>query len=197
MSETAQKQQEESVTTELDPSLLKEFEEGGRMRLKDELNLDNIMGVPELEKITVNMGLGDVSNQRDRVRKAKQELARMTGQEPVVTEAKRSIAGFNIRQGDPVGVKVTLRGVRAYAFLERLITVVIPRIKDFSGLDPGSFDGHGNFSLGLEEQVTFPEIDVDEVQNVQGMDICITTTAEDDEDGLALLNELGMPFQER
>jgi large subunit ribosomal protein L5 len=180
----------------LDPSLKNEFEEEGRERLQEELDLDNIMGVPELAKITVNMGLGDVSDQRERVRRAKEELAVMTGQEPVVTEAKRSIAGFNIRKGDPVGLKVTLRGERMYAFLERFVTVVIPRIKDFSGLDPSSFDGDGNFSMGLDEQVTFPEIEVDAVHNVQGMDVCITTTAENDEEGLALLNELGMPFQD-
>lgn len=196
MAETAEQQTDASGLQSLDPSLENEFEEEGRERLKEELDLDNIMGVPELAKITVNMGLGDVSDQRQRVQQAKEQLAVMTGQEPVVTEAKRSIAGFNIRKGDPVGLKVTLRGEHMYAFLERLITVVIPRIKDFSGLEPSSFDGDGNFSMGLEEQVTFPEIEVDAVQEVQGMDICITTTAENDEEGLALLNELGMPFQD-
>lgn len=196
MAETADEQTDAGGVQALDPSLKNEFEEDGRERLKDELDLDNIMGVPELAKITVNMGLGDVSDQRERVRRAKEQLAVMTGQEPVVTEAKRSIAGFNIRKGDPVGLKVTLRGERMYAFLERLISVVIPRIKDFSGLSPSSFDGDGNFSMGLEEQVTFPEIEVDAVQDVQGLDVCITTTAENDEGGLALLNELGMPFQD-
>ncbi len=196
MAETAEQQTDASGLQSLDPSLENEFEEEGRERLKEELDLDNIMGVPELAKITVNMGLGDVSDQRQRVQQAKEQLAVMTGQEPVVAEAKRSIAGFNIRKGDPVGLKVTLRGEHMYAFLERLITVVIPRIKDFSGLEPSSFDGDGNFSMGLEEQVTFPEIEVDAVQEVQGMDICITTTAENDEEGLALLNELGMPFQD-
>ncbi len=180
----------------VEPELKQTYADEVRPRLKEELDRDNIMGVPELKKITVNMGLGDVSEQRDRVEWAKEDLALITGQQPVVTRAHKSIAGFNIREGDPVGVKVTLRGDRMYAFLERLITIVIPRIKDFSGLDPDAMDGQGNFSMGIDEQGTFPGIDVNEVSAVQGMDVTITTSADDDEAGRTLLTELGMPFRE-
>ncbi len=189
-------EQEATGDTAVEPELQETYREEVRSQLKERLELDNLLGVPELDKITVNMGLGDVSEDRDRVEWAREDLARITGQQPVVTKAHKSVAGFNIREGDPVGVKVTLRGSRMYAFLERLITVVIPRIKDFSGLDPDAMDGQGNFSMGIDEQGTFPGIDVNELNAVQGMDICITTTAEDDEAGLALLDELGMPFKE-
>jgi len=193
---TDEQQTNEETGRSVDPELQRTFEQEGREQLKEELDLDNIMGVPELKKITVNMGLGDVSDQRDRVEWAREDLARITGQQPVITRAQKSVAGFNIRDGDPVGVKVTLRGARMYAFLERLITVAIPRIKDFSGLDPDGLDGQGNFAMGIDEQGTFPGIDVNSVNAVQGMDVCLTTSADNDEEGLALFRELGLPFRE-
>lgn len=179
------------------PHLEREYREEHRDELQEDLDLDNPMAVPELRKITVNMGLGDLEDPREQIQAAREDLARMTGQQPVVTRARKSIAGFNIREGDPIGLKVTLRGSRMYAFLERLVKVVIPRIKDFRGLDPHSMDGQGNFSFGIDEQVTFPGIEIEEIMFVQGMDICITTDARNDREGLALLEALGMPFQDQ
>ncbi|GBC86107.1 50S ribosomal protein L5 [bacterium HR12] len=164
-------------------------------RLQRELGLRNPMQVPRLEKVVINMGVGDALKDGRLLEAAVEDLATITGQKPVITKARRSIAGFKIRQGMPIGVKVTLRGDRMWEFLDRLITVAIPRIRDFRGLDPDAFDGHGNYTLGITEQLIFPEIDYDKVAKVRGMDVTIVTTAKTDEEGRALLAALGFPFR--
>ncbi len=164
-------------------------------RLQRELGLRNPMQVPRLEKVVVNMGVGDALKDGRLLEAAVADLATITGQKPIVTKARRSIAGFKVRQGMPIGVKVTLRGDRMWEFLDRLITIAIPRIRDFRGLDPDAFDGHGNYTLGITEQLIFPEIDYDKVVKVRGMDITIVTTAKTDEEGRALLAALGFPFR--
>ena len=166
-----------------------------RDQLKSELGLDNVMAVPKLTKITLNMGLGDSARDKKVIDSAVEELGLISGQRPVVTYARKSIAGFKLREGMPLGVKVTLRGERMYEFLDRLIHVAIPRIRDFRGLSPKSFDGRGNYSLGVREQIIFPEIDFDKVDQVRGMDITITTTATNDEQARALLNGYGFPIR--
>jgi large subunit ribosomal protein L5 len=164
-------------------------------RLQRELGLSNPMQVPRLEKVVINMGVGDALKDARLLEAAVEDLATITGQKPIITKARRSVAGFKIRQGMAIGVKVTLRGDRMWEFLDRLITVAIPRIRDFRGLDPQAFDGHGNYTLGLTEQLIFPEIDYDKVAKVRGMDITIVTTAKTDEEGRALLVALGFPFE--
>lgn len=164
-------------------------------RLQRELGLRNPMQVPRVEKVVINMGVGDALKDGRLLEAAVEDLATITGQKPVITKARRSIAGFKIRQGMPIGVKVTLRGDRMWEFLDRLITIAIPRIRDFRGLDPNAFDGHGNYTLGITEQLIFPEIDYDKVAKVRGMDVTIVTTAKTDEEGRALLAALGFPFQ--
>lgn len=164
--------------------------------LEEKFGYQNVMQVPKVTKIVVNMGVGDTLGDSKALEAAAEDLAVITGQRPIVTRAKRSIAAFNIRQGMPVGLKVTLRGERMYAFLEKLINSALPRIRDFRGLSPRGFDGRGNYSLGLREQLIFPEVDYDAIDKVRGMDVCIVTTAETDEEGLELLRGLGMPFQE-
>lgn len=164
-------------------------------RLMRELGLRNPMQVPRLEKVVINMGVGDALKDARLLDAAVEDLATITGQRPIVTKARRSVAGFKIRQGMAIGVKVTLRGDRMWEFLDRLITIAIPRIRDFRGLDPRAFDGHGNYTLGLTEQLIFPEIDYDKVVKVRGMDVTIVTTAETDEEGRALLVALGFPFE--
>lgn len=164
-------------------------------RLQRELGLSNPMQVPRLEKVVINMGVGDALKDARLLEAAVEDLATITGQKPIVTKARRSVAGFKIRQGMAIGVKVTLRGDRMWEFLDRLITVAIPRIRDFRGLNPRAFDGHGNYTLGLTEQLIFPEIDYDKVAKVRGMDITIVTTAKTDEEGRALLVALGFPFE--
>ncbi|GIV00100.1 MAG: 50S ribosomal protein L5 [Actinomycetota bacterium] len=164
-------------------------------RLQRELGLRNPMQVPRLEKVVINMGVGDALKDGRLLEAAVEDLATITGQKPVITKARRSIAGFKIRQGMPIGVKVTLRGDRMWEFLDRLITVAIPRIRDFRGLDPDAFDGQGNYTLGITEQLIFPEIDYDKVAKVRGMDVTIVTTAKTDEEGRALLAALGFPFR--
>ena len=146
-------------------------------------------------KITVNRGLGEASQNAKALESSINELATITGQKPIVTRAKKAIAGFKIRQGMPVGVMVTLRSERMYAFLDRLISLALPRIRDFRGISPNSFDGRGNYSLGIREQLIFPEIDYDSIDQIRGMDISIITTANTDEEGRALLKEMGMPFR--
>ena len=163
-------------------------------RLMAERGYRNPMEVPRLEKIVVNMGIGDAIRDGRLLEAALQDLATITGQKPVVTRARRSIAGFKLRKGMAIGAKVTLRGDRMWEFLDRLLSLAIPRIRDFRGLDPSSFDGHGNYTLGLTEQLIFPEIDYDKVVKVRGMDATIVTTARDDEEGRALLTALGFPF---
>ena len=164
-------------------------------KLKEQFGYTNIHQVPKVAKITVNRGLGEASQNAKALESSINEIATITGQKPVVTRAKKAIAGFKIRQGMPVGVMVTLRGERMYAFLERLINLALPRIRDFRGVSPKSFDGRGNYSLGVREQLIFPEIDYDTIDQIRGLDISIVTTANTDEEGRALLKEMRMPFR--
>jgi large subunit ribosomal protein L5 len=165
-----------------------------RPRLKDELGLKSIMQVPKIEKITLNMGVGEAKNDAKQLDSALEELSTIAGQRAQVRRARKSVAQFKIREGMPIGAKVTLRGQRMYEFLDRLITIALPRIRDFRGLNPNSFDGRGNYSLGVREQIIFPEINYDDVAQVRGLDVAITTTAETDDQARALLRGLGMPF---
>lgn len=164
--------------------------------LMDQFKYSNIHQVPKLVKITVNRGLGEASQNAKALDSSLTEIGIITGQKPVVTRAKKAIAGFKIRKGVPVGVMVTLRADRMYSFLDRLVSLALPRIRDFRGVSPKSFDGRGNYSLGIREQLIFPEIEYDSIDQIRGMDISIITTANTDEEGRALLKELGMPFRE-
>ncbi|MFP4100511.1 50S ribosomal protein L5 [Coleofasciculus sp.] len=166
-------------------------------KLKEQFGYTNIHQVPRVTKITVNRGLGEASQNAKALESSLSELAIITGQKPVVTRAKKAIAGFKIREGMPVGVMVTLRSKRMYSFLDRLISLALPRIRDFRGISPRSFDGRGNYTLGIREQLIFPEIDYDSIDQIRGMDISIITTANTDEEGRALLKEMGMPFREK
>ena len=165
-------------------------------KLTEQFGYTNPHQIPKLAKITVNRGLGEASQNAKALESSISALAVITGQRPVVTRAKKAIAGFKIREGMPVGVKVTLRSARMYAFANRLINLTLPRIRDFRGVSPRSFDGRGNYTLGLREQLIFPEVDYDSVDQIRGMDITIVTTASSDEEGRALLKELGMPFRD-
>jgi large subunit ribosomal protein L5 len=165
-------------------------------KLMDQFKYTNIHQVPKVIKVTVNRGLGEASQNAKALESSLNELSLVTGQRPVVTRAKKAIAGFKIRQGMPVGVMVTLRSDRMYAFLNRLINLALPRIRDFRGISPKSFDGRGNYTLGLREQLIFPEIEYDGIDQIRGMDITIVTTANTDEEGRALLKALGMPFRD-
>ena len=167
-----------------------------RDRLKGELSLANVMEVPRLEKIVVNMGVGRATQQQSLIEGAQRDLEVITGQKPVVTRAKKSIAGFKLREGQAIGVKATLRGDRAWEFFDRLLSLAIPRIRDFRGLSPLAFDGHGNYTFGVTEQLIFPEVDYDRIDTVRGMDITIVTTARNDEEGRALLRAFGFPFRQ-
>jgi large subunit ribosomal protein L5 len=164
-------------------------------RLQEELAVANPMRVPRLEKVVVNMGVGDALKDARMLEAAVDDLTVITGQRPVVTKARKSIAGFKLREGMAIGAKVTLRGDRMWEFVDRLVSIAIPRIRDFRGLDPNAFDGHGNYTLGLTEQLIFPEIDYDKVVKVRGMDVTIVTTAKTDDEGRALLVALGFPFE--
>ena len=155
----------------------------------------NVMEVPKLDKIVINMGIGDAVSNSKVLDEAVAELALITGQKPVITRAKKSIAGFRLREGMPIGCKVTLRGERMYDFLDKLVSVSLPRVRDFRGVSKKSFDGRGNYTLGVKEQLIFPEIDFDKVNKVRGMDIVVVTTANTDEEARELLTQLGMPFQ--
>ena len=155
----------------------------------------NVMEVPKLEKVTINMGLGEAKDNAKVMESAVAELGQITGQKPVVTKAKKSIANFKVRQGMPVGAKVTLRGENMYTFLDKLISISLPRVRDFRGLSPKSFDGRGNYTIGIKEQLIFPEINFDEVVKVRGMDIVMVTTAKTNEEAFDLLKELGVPFR--
>ena len=157
----------------------------------------NIHQVPKLLKITVNRGLGEAAQNAKSLEASINEIGVITGQKPVVTRAKKAIAGFKIRQGMPVGIMVTLRGERMYAFIDRLISLSLPRIRDFRGISPKSFDGRGNYTLGVREQIIFPEVEYDSIDQVRGMDISIITSAKNDEEGRALLKEMGMPFRDQ
>ena len=179
------------------PRLKQRYESELRARLKDELGATSLMDVPRLQKITLNMGVGDAKTEAKVLESALDQLTTIAGQRAQVRRARKSIAGFKIRDGMPVGVRVTLRGARMYEFLDRLVSIALPRIRDFRGLSPGSFDGRGNFSLGIREQIIFPEIDYDSIDAIRGLDVAITTTAKTDEQAHALLRGLGLPFAER
>src|SRR4051794_9961073 len=163
--------------------------------LMGKFNYKSIMEVPKIEKIVINMGIGDAVQNAKVLDNAVEELALITGQKPVVTRAKKSIAGFRLREGMPIGAKVTLRGERMYEFFDKLVSVSLPRVRDFRGISKKSFDGRGNYTLGVKEQLIFPEIDYDKVSKVRGMDIVIVTTAKTDEESRELLTQFGMPFQ--
>ncbi|HEY7729586.1 MAG TPA: 50S ribosomal protein L5 [Gaiellaceae bacterium] len=176
------------------PRLKHRYDAEIRSRLRGELGLDSIMRVPKVSKITLNMGVGDAKTDAKALESAIDELTAISGQRAQVRRARKSIASFKLREGMPVGARVTLRGARMYEFLDRLVSIALPRIRDFRGLNPDSFDGRGNYSLGVREQIIFPEIDYDSVASIRGLDIAITTTAETDEHARALLRELGLPF---
>ena len=180
-----------------EPRIKVAYETGLRARLKDELGLSSIMQVPRVQKITLNMGVGEAKTDAKALDSAIDELTTIAGQRAHVRRARKSIAGFKVREGMPVGARVTLRGARMWDFLDRLVSIALPRIRDFRGLDPGSFDGRGNFSLGIREQIIFPEINYDEIAAVRGLDIAITTSAADDEAARALLRGLGLPFADK
>ncbi|NJP08545.1 MAG: 50S ribosomal protein L5 [Leptolyngbyaceae cyanobacterium RU_5_1] len=165
-------------------------------KLTEQFGYTNIHQVPKLVKITVNRGMGEAAQNAKALEASLAEIALITGQKPVVTRAKKAIAGFKIREGMPVGIMVTLRSNRMYAFLDRLINLSLPRIRDFRGISPKSFDGRGNYTLGVREQLIFPEVDYDSIDQIRGMDISIITTANSDEEGRALLKEFGMPFRD-
>jgi len=182
------------MTKEGMPRMKQRFREELIPRLKDELGLENVMQVPRLDKVVINMGIGDAVKDGRMLDAALADLEVITGQKPVVTKARKSIAGFKLREGMSIGAKVTLRGDRMWEFLDRLVTLALPRIRDFRGLEPSAFDGRGNYTLGVTEQLIFPEIDYDKVLQVRGMDITVVTTARSDDEGLALLMALGFPF---
>jgi large subunit ribosomal protein L5 len=166
-----------------------------KAKIQVDLNLDNVMQIPRITKITLNMGVGGASQDKKLLDGALADMVQIAGQKPVVTLARNSIAGFKIREGWPIGCKVTLRGERMYEFLDRLVAIAIPRIRDFRGFSAKSFDGRGNYSLGLKEQIVFPEIEFDKIDRIRGMDITITTTARTDDEGRALLRAFGFPFR--
>lgn len=173
----------EKFVKEITPALMSKF------------NYNSVMQVPKIEKIVVNMGVGDAVANAKALDNAVEELATITGQKPLITRAKKSIAGFRLREGMPIGAKVTLRGERMYEFLDKLVSVSLPRVRDFRGVSKKAFDGRGNYTLGVKEQLIFPEIDYDKVSKVRGMDIVIVTTANTDEESRELLTQFGMPFQ--
>ena len=176
------------------PRLKERYEAELRAQLKEQLGLSSSMQVPRVTKITLNMGVGDAKTESKVLDAAVEQLTTIAGQRAQVRRARKSIASFKLREGMPVGVRVTLRGARMYEFLDRLVSIALPRIRDFRGLDPASFDGRGNYSLGIREQIIFPEINYDEIDSIRGLDVAITTTAETDEHARALLQGLGMPF---
>jgi large subunit ribosomal protein L5 len=176
------------------PRLKQRYESEIRAQLREELGLSSIMDVPRVTKVTLNMGVGDAKTDAKALDAAIDELTVISGQRAQVRRATKSIASFKLREGMPVGAKVTLRGARMYEFLDRLTSIALPRIRDFRGLDPQSFDGRGNYSIGIREQIIFPEIDYDKVPSIRGLDIAITTSAKSDEHGRALLAAFGMPF---
>ncbi|HHT92125.1 MAG TPA: 50S ribosomal protein L5 [Clostridia bacterium] len=164
--------------------------------MMEKFNYKSVMQVPKVEKIVVNMGLGEARENPKAIDSAIEDLSLITGQRPVVTKAKKSIAAFKLREGMNVGIKVTLRGARMYAFLDKLVNIVLPRIRDFHGVSPNSFDGRGNYALGIKEQIIFPEIDYDKIDKVRGMDVIIVTTAKTDEEAKELLGLMGMPYRQ-
>jgi Ribosomal protein L5 len=184
-----------TVTPVERPRLKVRYDEQIRPQLQEELGLANVMQVPRFVKIVVNMGVGKATQQKSLLEGAVTDLQIITGQKPLVTKAKKSIAGFKLREGNEIGAKVTLRSDRMWEFYDRLVTLAIPRIRDFRGMSPSQFDGRGNYTFGVTEQLIFPEIDYDKIDAVRGMDITIVTTAESDDHGRALLRALGFPFR--
>lgn len=176
--------------------LKKHYKEKVIAALQKQFKYDNVMQVPVIKKITLNMGVGQAADDKKIVKAAQDNLTQIAGQKAVVTLARKSVAGFKIREGWPIGCKVTLRGDRMYEFLDRLISIALPRVRDFRGLNPRSFDSRGNYSLGIKEQITFPEIDYNQVDTIRGLDITITTSANTDEEAFALLKAFNFPFRE-
>lgn len=175
--------------------LQKLFKDELAQKLKEELKLANVMEIPRITKITINMGVGEALTDKKALENAQADLEKIAGQKTIVTKARKSIAGFKVREEWPIGCKVTLRKEKMYEFLDRLVTIAIPRIRDFRGISPKQFDGRGNFSMGVTEQIIFPEIDYDKVDKLRGLDICITTTARNNEEGRALLKAFNFPFK--
>jgi len=179
----------------MEPRLLERYRKEVVPALMKKLGRTNVLSIPRLEKIVINMGVGEAKKEKKYLDEAVDALTSIAGQKAVVTRARKSVAGFQVRQGMAVGCKVTLRGRRMYEFLDRLISIALPRVRDFRGLNPKGFDGHGNYALGLTEQMVFPELNPDKYSRNQGMDICIVTTAGEDSEALELLKALGMPFR--
>ena len=175
--------------------LQEQYQNELRDQIQQKLGLKNVMEVPKITKISLNMGVGEAAADKKAIEGALADLTLISGQKPLVTKARKSVAGFKIREGWPIGAKVTLRGERMYEFLERLVSMAIPRIRDFRGLSPKSFDGRGNYSMGIKEQIVFPEIDYDKIDKIRGMDITITTTAKSDDEGRALLEAFQFPLK--
>ena len=176
--------------------LLDKYQKEIAPALKEKLGRTNLLSLPRLQKIVVNMGVGKALQDKNRLPQSAEQLGQITGQRPQITKAKVSVSGFRLREGNEIGCRVTLRGRRMYEFLDRLISIALPRIRDFRGVNPKSFDGHGNYSLGLAEQVVFPEIDADRIQHTHGMDITIVTSAENDDQARELLHHFGLPFRQ-
>ncbi len=185
---------EATAQAQIPPRLKERYEQEIRARMEQRFGYRSPMEVPRIEKITLNMGVGDAKQDADMLQAASDQLATITGQRPSVRRARKSIAAFKLRAGMPVGVSVTLRRARMWEFLDRLMSIAIPRVRDFRGLNPRAFDGRGNYSMGVREQIIFPEIDYDAIDQVRGLDVTITTTASTDEEAYFLLRELGMPF---
>ena len=181
--------------TKYEPRLKKEYVERIRAALKEQFSYANEMQIPKLDKIVINMGVGEATGDSKKPTVAAADLAAISGQKPVITRARNSIAGFKLREGMPIGAKVTLRGARMYEFLDRLVNIALPRVRDFRGLNPKSFDGRGNFAMGIKEHIVFPEINYDKVDQMWGMDIIVCTTAKTDDEARALLKEFNFPFR--
>ena len=194
MSTRVREVRKEAARASYAPRLKQRYNDELRGQLQEQLGLSSIMQAPTVDKITLNMGVGEAKTDAKQLDSALDELTIIAGQRAQVRRARKSIAQFKIREGMPIGVKVTLRGDRMWEFLDRLISIALPRIRDFRGLNPGSFDGRGNYSLGVREQIIFPEIDYDSINQIRGLDVAITTTAKDDDQARALLTALGMPF---
>jgi large subunit ribosomal protein L5 len=178
------------------PRLAEKYRKEITPRLQEKFGYKNVMEVPRIEKVVINVGVGEAKQDYKLMEAAVSELRTITGQQPLIKRAKKSVAGFKVREGMPVGCSVTLRGAKMWEFLDRMISLALPRIKDFRGVSPKAFDGRGNYNLGLKEQLIFPEIDYDKVSRVRGMNITIVTTAKTDEEALSLLKEIGMPFSD-
>jgi len=181
--------------TDYEPRLRNKYKDEIVPQLMKDFGFKNIMQVPKLERIVVNMGLGEAVQNAKLIESAAEELKAITGRKPVITRAKKSIASFKLREGMPIGVMVTLRGEQMYDFLDRLVSIALPRTRDFKGISPKAFDGRGNYTLGIREQIVFPEINYDKIDRIKGMNVTLVTTAETDEQGRALLKSLGMPFR--